>query len=350
MTSFKYYTRAWDAKIRMEEDSKRRQRIKEADVAVQKQEQVDFVFRQARASEMRVALEREMHAERERSSSTSSQAQELTSALTMRPMDISLAAVEQASQLFIATTGGGPNPAIRSKDQLRYVLTQMGVFDEVARYVFWSGARSAGIDAAAADEASKVGAKTDPLVIATQNDQVWEMFDLDKDGSINFEELIIGLAMHSAADPRSRAEFYFGIFDRKGKGYLDRAEVMHLLQMQWKCAIGAMRGGLVNTLLHHPELAIIEEAEIRKIGDAIESRIRELDVPSSLADVVFSTADTDKSGTISKQEYIMFISDSAAQSSLQEAIRASLMTAQLNTKEVVSVKLQAIFQEMQLQV
>jgi hypothetical protein len=348
VTSFKYHTRAWDGRNKKDEEDQRRARIKEAEKGIQKNQEADFVFRQARASEMRLQIEKEMHAERARSTSFTVEVQSLTSSLHIRPMDLSLAEIEKASQLFVAATGGGANPVIRSKDQLRYVLTHMGVFDEVARYVFWSGARSAGIDAAAADQASKEGAKNDPLVIQTQNDQVWEMFDLDKDSSINFEELIIGLAMHTKADQRSRAEFYFGIFDKKGKGCLDRDEVLHLLQMQWKCAIGAMRGGLVNTLLNHPELASIDAAEIRKIGETIEAKIRDLDVPTSLADVVFSTADTDKSGTISKAEYILFISDPAAQESLQEAIRASLMTAQITTKEIVSTKLQEIFEQMQM--
>jgi Ca2+-binding EF-hand superfamily protein len=58
---------------------------------------------------------------------------------------------------------------------------------------------------------------------------VFKAFDLDKNGSISFDEFLIGYKLTSRSDLKQRLEFTFGLYDINGNGYLDKDEISILI-------------------------------------------------------------------------------------------------------------------------
>lgn len=53
---------------------------------------------------------------------------------------------------------------------------------------------------------------------------VWEVFDTNHDGSVDYRELVAGISSSCMADPSERLKWAFQVFDIDGDGYLDARE------------------------------------------------------------------------------------------------------------------------------
>eukprot|EP01122_Echinamoeba_exundans_P005952 TRINITY_DN1614_c0_g1_i1.p1 TRINITY_DN1614_c0_g1~~TRINITY_DN1614_c0_g1_i1.p1 ORF type:complete len:243 (+),score=33.51 TRINITY_DN1614_c0_g1_i1:564-1292(+) len=158
-------------------------------------------------------------------------------------------------------------------------------------------------------------------------DYLWDVLDTNKDGQIDFQELLMGIAMHTAASPSERAEFYFDIFDADKSGSLSRDEVVKLWQKNLQVMLSSFKHDSLARLRQDPDLS--EQAELDwnladKVFDNVIQDFNKLNLALQLTDAVFSHVDKDGSGTISKVEYMEFFADEGVRSSLSAMAQRAL--------------------------
>ena len=68
-----------------------------------------------------------------------------------------------------------------------------------------------------------------PELIDKISDYVFKCFDTNNNGSIDFNEFLIGFALTSTGDPRTKLEYAFEIYDTDNQGFIDEKEVSTFL-------------------------------------------------------------------------------------------------------------------------
>jgi len=130
-----------------------------------------------------------------------------------------------------------PNGAI-NKDQFKEVMRQMGVVDSFLQ------------------------------------DLIFNVFDENKDGTINFQEFVTALSVMTRGDPNEKLEFAFSMYDLDHNGYI-----------------------------HQDEMIQIMDAFYKLVGPLVTFSGKKYDSPKQLVEEFFDLMDTNRDGKISLAEY-----------------------------------------------
>ena len=61
-------------------------------------------------------------------------------------------------------------------------------------------------------------------------DRIFEVFDKDKDGFISREEWVMGMNVFLLGKEKEQIKYCFTVYDLTGKGFIDKEEMITLLQ------------------------------------------------------------------------------------------------------------------------
>lgn len=237
---------------------------------------------------------------------------------------LSLEKMRQAAEALVVA---GHKGVISDRDQLRDVLEKLGVFNNVTALdsLMWSDYESIFFPKDKADSAAVAEALRSDEVRDARAALFWEMLDLNRDGQIDFNELLLGVAMHTESTPEERAKFYFDVFDINKDGQLSADEVFALQATCMKALTGAIRVALFVNLRRRAETKLVmTEAELKKACDECAANIAKLNLAGRATEYIFETVDRDKNGVISKEEFMTFLTDKNAQESLKSMMRTTL--------------------------
>lgn len=164
-----------------------------------------------------------------------------------------------------------------------------------------------------------------------QLDLLWAMCDLDGDGSVTFQELLMVLAMKSNSNPVERGEFAFQLLDKDKSGNLSISELLTMQQIYYKS---------FKILFLKEFLSKVSEETIKKgvflrhevteeITKKVQSTLDGAGIPERLANKILALADKDSSGDVSKEEYINFLKDPENEKSMTDLLATLLATVGL---------------------
>jgi len=105
-------------------------------------------------------------------------------------------------------------------------------------------------------------------------DLIFNVFDDNKDGSINFQEFVTALSVMTRGDPNEKLEFAFHMYDLDGNGFIDKEE-----------------------------MAQIMEAFYKLVGPLVTFSGKKYESPQQLVEEFFDTMDVNGDGKISLEEY-----------------------------------------------
>jgi len=105
-------------------------------------------------------------------------------------------------------------------------------------------------------------------------DLIFNVFDEDKNGSINFQEFVCALSVMTRGSPDEKLEFAFSMYDLDGNGTISKDEMTKIMESFYKL-----------------------------VGPLVTFSGKKYDSPAQLVDEFFEQMDTNKDGNISIEEY-----------------------------------------------
>jgi len=105
-------------------------------------------------------------------------------------------------------------------------------------------------------------------------DLIFNVFDENKDGTINFQEFVTALSVMTRGDPQEKLEFAFSMYDLDGNGFIDKEEMGQIMESFYKL-----------------------------VGPLVTFSGKKYDSPQQLVDEFFDLMDANGDGKISLQEY-----------------------------------------------
>jgi len=105
-------------------------------------------------------------------------------------------------------------------------------------------------------------------------DLIFNVFDDNKDGSINFQEFVTALSVMTRGDPNEKLEFAFHMYDLDGNGFIDKHEMI-----------------------------LIMEAFYKLVGPLVTFSGKKYESPTALVEEFFDLMDANGDGKISMEEY-----------------------------------------------
>jgi Ca2+-binding EF-hand superfamily protein len=105
-------------------------------------------------------------------------------------------------------------------------------------------------------------------------DLIFNTFDYDKDGQINFKDVTTGLSIIARGDPDEKLELAFRLYDLDGNGVISREEMSQVIESYYKL-----------------------------VGPLISSSGKKYETPEQLVDEFFEQMDQNGDGVISLEEY-----------------------------------------------
>eukprot|EP01118_Nematostelium_gracile_P019682 TRINITY_DN921_c0_g2_i1.p1 TRINITY_DN921_c0_g2~~TRINITY_DN921_c0_g2_i1.p1 ORF type:complete len:187 (+),score=52.69 TRINITY_DN921_c0_g2_i1:84-644(+) len=105
-------------------------------------------------------------------------------------------------------------------------------------------------------------------------DLIFNVFDDNKDGSINFQEFVTALSVMTRGDPNEKLEFAFSMYDLDGNGFIDKEEMVQIMGAFYKL-----------------------------VGPLVAFSGKKYESPQQLVDEFFDAMDFNGDGKISLTEY-----------------------------------------------
>lgn len=141
------------------------------------------------------------------------------------------------------------------------------------------------------------------------SDQFFTIFDSNRDGVVDFEELVLGIFYIKSQPSQQKAEFLFNIINRSGNGKISPEEILELHDLLFR---GFRSGFLVTVrrlLEENPKLSNLPQIEVQDLMKTIEQRIDKLEIPKLTTDRTMAKADLDNDGFLNFDEYYFFVTD-----------------------------------------
>lgn len=256
-------------------------------------------------------------------------------------MDASLA--KKAAALLVDK----PGAALKSGAEVTEVLTKLGLikyFTNMNVLMFNSKDNKSAVELhgnAQISEASAKDMENSPEMAASRNEFLMMLFDVNNDGSVDYNELALGITMQSNASNKERAEFYFDVFDKDKSGTLDRKEILKLNEILMRAMFGMVATGVASELMKRAEIrAVMTQSDIMEFVRNFVSQLRDMKLEVKITDFIFQKVDKDDSKEITKAEYVAFLDDEDAQSGLHALIAATF--AQMKAKAGVIAQNEAM--------
>ncbi|PRP80092.1 calcium-binding protein [Planoprotostelium fungivorum] len=105
-------------------------------------------------------------------------------------------------------------------------------------------------------------------------DLIFNVFDEDKDGGINFQEFVAALSVMTRGDPTEKLEFAFNMYDIDGDGVIDKREMGQIMESFYKL-----------------------------VGPLVTFSGKKYESPSQLVEEFFDIMDKNGDGKITLEEY-----------------------------------------------
>jgi len=103
---------------------------------------------------------------------------------------------------------------------------------------------------------------------------IFNVFDDNKDGTINFQEFVTALSVMTRGDPQEKLEFAFSMYDLDGNGFIDKQEMTQIM-----------------------------EAFYKLVGPLVTFSGKKYETPQQLVNEFFDAMDANGDGKISLEEY-----------------------------------------------
>lgn len=103
---------------------------------------------------------------------------------------------------------------------------------------------------------------------------IFNVFDDNKDGAINFQEFVCALSVMTRGSPDEKLEFAFSMYDLDGNGFITKEEMARIMDSFYKL-----------------------------VGPLVTFSGKKYESPSQLVDEFFDQMDLNKDGQISMEEY-----------------------------------------------
>jgi Ca2+-binding EF-hand superfamily protein len=175
-----------------------------------------------------------------------------------------------------------------------------------------------------------------------QADVLWEVFDQDKSGNLDLDEIISGVSSLCKGNYIEKARFIFNLMDADGSKELDRAEMMQIVSWMSKTAY------MVNSRTHeiHSQFATTAtnkpkaggggrgRGRRQSISHGVTASAHDDSSPgidaeferrrASLVTRLFSQADADGGGTIDEEEFLKWVdTNDQAQTFIDQLARSA---------------------------
>lgn len=213
---------------------------------------------------------------------------------------------------------------IGSKQQLKEILSDLGVWEAASQYVFWGNQIKDSLADAQVDSPTKQIIMSDAAVVELALDRVWPLFDVDGDGVINLKELLTSLVMLTEADPVTRAHFFFDVYDSDKSGFLDEIEATNIFRSYWKCSVTTALAAF-----EYKAGAVYPTHKDKLREFIMKFRVQQfekVDGGAAMAMHFLRTIDSNNDGKISKQEWVDFVSDTESLSGFQQTLLEHVST------------------------
>lgn len=218
--------------------------------------------------------------------------------LTFSVATVSLDKVKDAAAAFSRHAQSGK---INDAVALEEFLDRMHLRSEV--YAALGIEKAANISEAAFNKAMDDAANT-----KNRRDNLWRVFDTNRDGSVEFKEVLQALAYFSFdLDKTKRAELAFSLFDSNGDGSLTfeeiRAHTSHTL------AIGAnlIRSTLPGELKRNKDVRkVLNDQEMIVLAGKMADALDKADLGRQFTQGLFAAVGKKENDKITRQEYVEF--------------------------------------------
>ena len=126
-------------------------------------------------------------------------------------------------------------------------------------------------------------------------DYVFNVFDSDKSGTIDFKEFICALSVTSRGKMEDKLDWAFQLYDIDGDGKISYDEMLQIVEAIYKMV--CWHGGPVFTVLVSPANAVR-----KKVGSMVKLPEDE-DTPEKRVKKIFNMMDKDENGSLDMEEF-----------------------------------------------
>jgi Ca2+-binding EF-hand superfamily protein len=250
---------------------------------------------------------------------------------------LDLGKLQSAAETFMKTSDGKTGEyVIKSKAMLQNFLEQAGLVQMVLDFDAFSSDKlmvysPEKMKSETISSYEKERLKKEDDWRSQQLELLWAMCDVDGDGTVTFQELMMILAIQSHSDPVQRGELAFRLLDRDNSGTLSKAEMLKLQRIYYKSFKILFKVEFLNKVREegYKKGVFLSYDTMEEITKKVQQTLDNANVPEALTEKIFSLADKDESGDVSKEEYLNFLKDKDNEAAMTDFLGTLLATVGL---------------------